>query len=169
MAVVSCPDHQQLSLHFYPWLLLEDVIRGVPGGHEVRSSQAVQFSRSVLSNSLQPHGLQHARLPCPSPNPGACSNLSTLSRGCHPTIPSSALPFSSRLQSFPASRSFQMSQFFASGGQRIGVSASASVLPVNISRQSEVFKCLVQPLINKVCYCVYKHHLSAPLPFPPCS
>ena len=78
------------------------------------------------------HGLQHSRLPCPSPIPRACSNSCPLSQWCHPTIPSSAVPFSSRLQSFPASGSFQMNQFFTSGGQSIGVSASTSVLPMNI-------------------------------------
>ena len=93
---------------------------------------SVQFSRSVESNSLQPHGLQHARPPCPSPTPGACSNSCPSRWWCHPTISSSVVPFSFRLQSFPASESFQMSQFFASGGQSIGVSASASVLPMNI-------------------------------------
>ena len=87
---------------------------------------------SVRSNSFQPHGLQHARIPCPSPTPGAYSNSCLLSWWCHPTISSSVSPFSSCLQSFPASGSFQMSQFFASGGQRIGVSASASVLQMNI-------------------------------------
>ena len=85
----------------------------------------VQFSHSVMSDPLWPHGLQHARPPCPSPT---CP----LSRWCHPTISSSVVPFSSCLQSLLASRSFQMSQFFASGGQGIGVSASALVLPVNI-------------------------------------
>ena len=76
-----------------------------------------QFSYSVMSNSLQPHGLQHARLPCPSPTSGACSNSCPLSRWWHPTISSSVIPFSSCLQSFPASGSFPMSQFFTSGGQ----------------------------------------------------
>ena len=85
-----------------------------------------------MSNSLQSHGLQHARLPCPSPTPGASSNSCPLSRWCHPTISSSVIPFSSCLQSFPASGSFPRSQFFASGGQSIGVSASTSVLPMNI-------------------------------------
>ena len=92
----------------------------------------VQFSRSVVSNSLQPHGLQHARPPCPSPTPGAYSNSRPFSQWCHPTISSSVVPFSSHLQSFPASGSFQMSRFFASGCRSIGVSASTSVLPVNI-------------------------------------
>ena len=87
-------------------------------------------SHSIVSGSLWPHGLQHARLPCPSLTPGACSNSCPLSWWCHPTISLSVAPFSSCPQSFPASGSFQMSQFFASGGQSIG--ASASVLPVNI-------------------------------------
>ena len=85
-----------------------------------------------MSNSLWPRGLQHARLPCPSPTPGAYSNSCPLHRWCHPTISSSFVPFSSRLQSFPASGSFPVSWFFASDGQSIGVSASAWVLPVNI-------------------------------------
>ena len=84
---------------------------------------------SVMSNSLQPYGLQHSRLPCPSPTPRACSNSCPLSKWCHPTISSSVIPFSSCLQSFPPSGSFQMSQFFASGSQSI---ESASVLPMNI-------------------------------------
>ena len=86
----------------------------------------MQFNLSVLSNSLWPHGLQHTRFPCPLPTPGACSNTCPSSRWCHPTVSSSVIPFSSCLQSFTAS-----SQFFASGGQSIGVSASASVLPMN--------------------------------------
>ena len=93
---------------------------------------SVQFCHSVVSNSWQLHGLQHSRLPRPSPTPGACSNSCTLSWGFHPTILSSVVPFSSCLQSCPASGSFQMSQFFSSGGQSVGVSASASVLPMNI-------------------------------------
>ena len=94
-------------------------------------TSSVQFSHSVVSNSLQPHGPQHAGPPCPSPSPGVYSNSCPLSRWCHPTISSSVVSFSSCPQSFPASGSFQMSQFFASGGQSIGVSASTSVLPVN--------------------------------------
>ena len=92
------------------------------------------FSHSVMSNSLWPHGLQHPGLPCPSPTPRACSgmNPSPLSQWYHPTILSSVIPFSSRPQSFPASGSFPMGQFFTSHGQRIGISASASVLPMNI-------------------------------------
>ena len=91
-----------------------------------------QFRHSLMSNSLQPQGLQQARPHCPSPTLGAHSNSCPLSQGYHPTISSSDISFSPCLQSFPASGSFQMSQFFASGGQSIGVSASASVLPVNI-------------------------------------
>ena len=93
----------------------------------------VQFTCSVVSNSLRPHGLQHARPPCPSPTPGIYSNSWPLSQWCHPAISSSVVPFSSRLQSFLASGSFQMSQFFTSGGQSIGVSASALALPMNIA------------------------------------
>ena len=88
---------------------------------------SVQFSHSVMSNSFRPRGLKHARLLCPSPTPGACSNSCPSSRWCHPTISSSVVPFSSCLQSFPA---FPMSQFFASGVQSI--EASASALPMNI-------------------------------------
>ena len=93
---------------------------------------SVQFSYSVMSDSLRPHESQHARPPCPSPTPRACSNSCPLSRWCHPTISSSVIPFSSCLPSFPASGSFPMSQFFTSGGQSVGVSASASVLSMNI-------------------------------------
>ena len=92
---------------------------------------SVQFSHSIVSDSLWSHGLQHARPPCPSPTPRVYSNSCPLSRWCHPTISSSVIPFSYRLQSFPASGSFLMSQFFASGGQSIGVSASTSVLWMN--------------------------------------
>ena len=92
----------------------------------------VQFSLSVVSDSLWPYGLQHARSSCLSPTPRVYSNSCPLSQWCHPTISSSVIPFSSSLQSFPASGSFQMSQLFASDGQRIGVSASISVLPMNI-------------------------------------
>ena len=98
----------------------------------VETFKSVQFSRSVMSDSLQPHGPQHTRPPCPSPTPGVYSNTCPLSRWCHPTISSSVVPFSSSLQSFQASGSFQMTQFFASSGQTIGVSVLASVLPMNI-------------------------------------
>ena len=94
--------------------------------------QSVQFSCSVVSDSLWPHRLQHARPPCPSPTPGVYSNSCPLSQWCHPTISSSVVPFSSHLQSFSASGCFLMSQLFASGRQSIGVSASTSVLPMNI-------------------------------------
>ena len=92
---------------------------------------SVQFSGSVVSNSLQSHELQHTRPPCPSPTPGVHPNSCPLSQWCHPAISSSVVPFSSHPQSLPASVSFPMSQLFAWGGQSIGVSASASVLPMN--------------------------------------
>ena len=101
----------------------------VVGRHSLKS---VQFSCSVASHSFQSRGLQHARPPCLSPTPGVYSNSSPLSWWCHPTISSSAFSLSSRLQSFPASGFCPMSQFFASGGQTIVVSASATVLPMNI-------------------------------------
>ena len=89
------------------------------------------FSHSVVSDSLLPHGLQHTRLPCPSPSPRACWNLRPLSQWCHPTISFSVVPFSSCLQSFPASGCFLMSRLFSSGGQSIGASTSTSVLLMN--------------------------------------
>ena len=95
------------------------------------SFSLVQFSRSVVSDSWQPHEPQHARPPCPSPTPGVHPNPCPLSRWCHPTISSPVIPFSSCPQSFPASQSFQMSKLFPSGGRSIGVSASISVLPMN--------------------------------------
>ena len=97
-----------------------------------RNNFLVQFSHSVMSNSLQPHDLQHARPPCPSPTPGVHTNPCPSSSWCHPTISSSVVPFSSYPQSIPASGSFPVSQLLASGGQSTGVSASASVLPKNI-------------------------------------
>ena len=93
---------------------------------------SLHFSHSVMSDSLRPHGLQHARPPCPSWTSGDCSNSYPLSLWYHPTISSFVIPFSSCLQSFPASESFLMSWLFSSGGQIIGASALASVLPVNI-------------------------------------
>ena len=102
-----------------------------PSFHFLNILGSVQFSRSVLSDSLQPHGLQHARPPCPSPTPRVYPNSCSLSQWCHPTISSSVIPFSSCLQSFPTSGSCQMNQLFTSGGQSIGVSASTSVLPMN--------------------------------------
>ena len=117
-----------------PWLLHSDWVTlslsiGIYWFHWFKAS--VQFSsvHSVVSHSLRPHGLQHTKLPCPSPTPGVYSNSCPLSQWCHPTISSSVVPFSSCLQSFPASGSFPMSQLFTSGGQSTGDSASASVLP----------------------------------------
>ena len=109
-----------------PWFL----IRVLMFYYWVISS--VQFSRSVVSDSLWPHGLQQARPPCPSPTPGAYSNSHPSRQWWRPTISSSVVPFSSHLQSFPASGSFPMSQLFPSGSKSIGASASASVLPMNI-------------------------------------
>jgi len=97
--------------------------------HSLPSS--LQFSRSVVSDSLRPHEPQHARPPCPSPTPGVYSNSCSLSQWCHPTISSSVVPFSSCPQSFLTSAAFQMSQLFTLGVQRIGVSASTSLLPMN--------------------------------------
>ena len=97
---------------------------------------SVQFGRSVVSDSLQPHEPQHARPPCPSPIPGVHPNPCLLSQWCHPTMSSCVIPFFSCLQSFPASGFFQMSQLFTSGGQSIGVSASKSVLPTNTQKWS---------------------------------
>ena len=96
------------------------------------NNHMLQFSCSVMSDPLPPHGLQHNRPPCPSPTPGAYSNSCPWSRWCHPIISSSVIPFSSHLQSFPALESFPVSHFLASSGQSIGVSASTSVLPMNI-------------------------------------
>ena len=93
---------------------------------------SIQLSHLLVSNSLKPNGLQYARPPCLSPTPRVYSNSCPLNEWCHPTISSSVFPFSSCLQSFPGSGSFPVSQFFASGGQSIGVSASTSVLPMNI-------------------------------------
>ena len=95
-------------------------------------SVSLQFCCSVMSNSLWPHKLQHARSPCPSPTPRVYPNPSLLSQWCHPTVSFSTVPFSSCPQSIPASGSFQMSQLFTSDGQNIGVSASTSVLPMII-------------------------------------
>ena len=98
----------------------------------VNSIVSSQFSHTVMSDSLQLYGLQHTRLACPSPTSGACSNSCPSRRWCHPTISSSVIPFSFCLQSFQASGSFLLNQFFTSGGQSIGASASASVFPMNI-------------------------------------
>ena len=126
------------------------------------SSTSVQFRHSAVSDSLWLHGQQQTRPPCPSPTLGVYSNSCPLSWWCHPTISSSAIPFSSCLQSFPASGSFPMTQFFTSSSQSIGVSASASVLPMNtqdssplgwtgwISLQSKGLKSLLQHHSSKV-------------------
>ena len=103
---------------------------------------SVQFSSSVVSNSLQPHESQHARPPCPLPTPRVHSNSCPLSQWCHPTISSSVVPFSSCPQSLPASRSFPMSQLFTWGGQSNGVSASTSFLPMNRQDWSPLMDCL---------------------------
>ena len=104
----------------------EMIVLNNPGAKE-----SVQFSRSVMSDSLWPHGLQHARIPCPSPTPRVCSNSCPLSLWYHPTISSSVIPFSSCPQSFPGSGSFPRREFFMSGVRNVGVSASASALPNN--------------------------------------
>ena len=98
----------------------------------INDIQSVQFSSSVVSNSLQPHGLQHARLPCLSPAPRACSNSYPSNWSCHPTISFSVTPFTSCFESFPASGSFPVNYFFTPGGQSIGVSPSTLILPMNI-------------------------------------
>ena len=130
------------EVHFWPhlestemlmqkhWVWIQKIMTTIPTLTFI--SCGIQFSRSVISKSLQPHGLQHARPPCPSPTLRVYSSSCPLSWWCHPTTTSSVVPFSSHLQSLPESGSFPMSQFFASGGQSIGVSASALALPMNI-------------------------------------
>ena len=118
--------------------------------------RSAQFSHSVMPDSLWPYGLQHSRLPCPSPAPGACSNSCLLSQWCHPIISSFVLPFSSYLQSFPAPGSFPRSQFFTSDGQSIAASASASILPMNIQNWFP----LVLTVLRKE-FPNSKHHWSA--------
>ena len=112
------------------WIKAALTARRWPGTHSQVTTFS-QFSHSVVSNSLQTHGPQHARPPCPSPTPRVYPNSGPLSQWCHPTISSSVIPFSSCPQSFPASGSFPKSQLFVSGGQSIGVSPSTSVLPIN--------------------------------------
>jgi len=116
-------DTIQPSCHLSPLLCLPSIFP------RIRVLSSGQFSCSVMSNSLRPHGLQHATLSCTSPTPGAYSNSCPSRRWFHPTISPSVIPFFSRLQSFPASGPFTISQFFSSSGQSIGVSASVSVLP----------------------------------------
>ena len=115
-------NKHELELHFHLWAIVKYWLQ----------FSSVQWLSSVVSRSLRSHGLQHARLPWPSPTPRVCSNSCPSSLWCHPAISSSVVPFSSGPQSFPASGSFPMSQFFVSGGQSIGVSASIAVLPMNI-------------------------------------
>ena len=124
------------------------------------SLSSAQFRRSVMSDSSWPHGLQHARLPCPSPVPGACSNSCPLSWWCHPTISSSIDPFSSCLQSFPALGSFPMSWLFTSDSQSIGASALASVLPVNIQGLFPVGRTGWLCLQSKGLSSLLQHHTS---------
>ena len=112
--------------------LLDSYAKALTSNVIVYEDKTFQFSHSVVFNSLRPHALQRTRPPCPSPTPGVYWNSCPLSWWCHPTISSSVICFSSCLQSFPESGSFQMSQLFASGGQRFGASASASVLPMYI-------------------------------------
>ena len=132
--------------------------QGLLNESALRSS--VKFSCSVMSDSLWPHGLQHARNPCPSSTYGVSSNVCPLSRWHHPTISSCVVPFSSCLQSFPASGSFQMSQIFALGGQSIGVSASASVLPMNIQDWFPLGLIGRISLKAKGCSSLLQHHSS---------
>ena len=122
------------------------------------SELVFQFSHSVVSDSLWPPGLQHDRLPCPSPTPGAYSNSCPSSQWCHPTISSSVVPFSSCLQSFPASGSFLISQFFASGGQSIR--ASASALPMNIQDWFLLGLTGLISLLSKWLKSLLQHHRS---------
>ena len=118
--------------HGHLWSLVSHPFTHILSALRGSGVASVQFSGSVVSDSLQPHGLHHARPPCPSPAPEACPNSCLLSQWCHPTIASSVVPFSSYLQSCPASGTFPVSQLFASDGPSIGVSASASGLPMNI-------------------------------------
>ena len=124
-SLMSCRN--LLYLSFNVWPVLEMLFWQNPKAGLLSS---VQFSCSVVPDSLGPHGLQHARYPCPSPSPGVYSKSCPLSWWCNLTISPSVIPFSSRLQSFPTSGSFPVSQLFTSGGQSIEVSASASVLPI---------------------------------------
>ena len=125
-------NHSCILPIFFAWILSSTIYYYPLPFFWLGRIHSVQFSHSDMSNPLWPHGLQHTRLPCPSPTPGACSNLSPLSRWWHPTISSSVISFSSCLKSFPAPGSSPRSQFFTSGGQSIAASASASILPMNI-------------------------------------
>ena len=125
--LILCKQHEKLAQDSCIWHQND-----IPGLHDFDHVLWLLFNRSVMSDYLGPHGLQHIRLPYPSPFPRACSNSCPLSWWCHPTISSSDVPFSSCLQSFPASGSFPMSQLFTLGGQSTAESASASVLSMTI-------------------------------------
>ena len=133
-----CTDYENHWIRVYPYIgilcscLSRYLQHILSEQNNKQNSVLLLFSCSVMSISLWPHGLHHARLPCPSQSPGACSHSCPSSWWCHPTISSSLIPFSSCLQSFPISGSFPVSQLFTSDGQSIGASASASVLPMNI-------------------------------------
>ena len=124
------------------------------------SEKSVQFSRSVVFKSLRSHGLQHTRPPCPSPTPRVHTNSCPLSQWCHPNISSSVIPFSSCPQSFPASRSFQMSQLSTSGGQSIGFSPSTSVPPMNTQDWSPIEWTGLFSLQSKGLSSLLQHHNS---------
>jgi len=142
----------------------------------ITSFSSVHFTSSVVSNSLWPHGLQHARPPCPSPTPGVYSKSCPSSRWCHPTIPSSVVPFSSCLQSFPASGSFPRSPIFASGGQSIGASASVHECSGLIFFRMDWFSFIYLSIFNGrifalqcvLLFCIHQHesavgiHISLP-------
>ena len=122
---------ENVMIHMWSWTCRSSSVVGDVASLKPSWKGLLLFSCSVVSDSLRPHEQQHARLPCPSLSPGVCSNSCPLSWWCHPTISSSVMPFSSCPQCFPASGSFLMGQLFTSGGQSIGASASALVLPVN--------------------------------------
>ena len=166
---MSCPVSRLVNswVRIWTWhCTLHSTMLGMsfPSSEQTCSSlPSSQFSHSVVSDSLWPCELQHARLPCPSPTPGACSDLCPSSWWCHPTISSSVVPFSSCLQSLPASGSFPVSQFFTSGGQSTGASVSASVLPMKYSglisfRKSSAFE---RKLLILLCHSVKLSRLRA--------
>ena len=128
--LAKCKGSVEVYTIYFPFPFLISTLHWKAMAMTIISS--VQFSHSVMSDSLRPHKLQHARPPCPSPPPGVYPNSCPLSQSCHPTISSSVIPFSSCTQPFPASGPFQMSHLFTSGGQSIGASASTSVLSMNI-------------------------------------
>ena len=135
--LTSCAWNNKMIGAYYLLLFYTKWYNFIPNGSHWQGSRSDQISRSVVSNSLRPHELQHARPPCPSPTPGVHSDSSPSSQWCHPAISSSVVPFSSFPQSLPASESFPMSQLFAWGGQSTGVSALASFLPKKCQGWSE--------------------------------